>query len=232
MATPILSLPSSRASDALQIARLLSSAAIRPSVPATQSHPRCFCATAQKRRPRDAERDRPPPRHAPFHCTRSRTALKRHRNLPSFRPRFFCSCSSASSGRKNKFGHFLVVVQLIHRLMQADISCRTMASLFFFPLLGSGSPVQLTPFVFFFSSVADATWLSTNFGVIICIECSGIHREMGVHVSKIQSLTLDNIGTSQLLVSRVMTNDAFNKVMEATAGNANGNGKIKPTSTM
>ena len=89
---------------------------------------------------------------------------------------------------------------------------------------------MLTSFVFFF--LADATWLSTNFGVIICIECSGIHREMGVHITKIQSLTLDNIGTSQLLVSRVMTNDAFNKVMEATV-NANGNaGKIKPSSTM
>ena len=84
-----------------------------------------------------------------------------------------------------------------------------------------------------YTLLADATWLSTNFGVIICIECSGIHREMGVHVSKIQSLTLDNIGTSQLLVSRVMTNEAFNKVMEATVGAANGNAaKIQPSSTM
>ena len=41
----------------------------------------------------------------------------------------------ASSGKKNKFGHFLVVVQLIHRLTQADISCTTKARLFFFPLL-------------------------------------------------------------------------------------------------
>ena len=84
-----------------------------------------------------------------------------------------------------------------------------------------------------YTLLTDATWLSTNFGVIICIECSGIHREMGVHVSKIQSLTLDNIGTSQLLVSRVMTNEAFNKVMEATVGGANGNAaKIQPSSTM
>ena len=39
------------------------------------------------------------------------------------------------SGKKNKFRHFVVVVQLVHRLMQADISCTTTARLFFFPLL-------------------------------------------------------------------------------------------------
>jgi len=73
----------------------------------------------------------------------------------------------------------------------------------------------------------DVTWLSTNFGVIVCIECSGIHREMGVHITKIQSLTLDNIGTSQLLVSRTMSNERFNKIMEATTTR-----KLQPNSTM
>uniref|UniRef100_A0A3B3BNX9 Arf-GAP domain-containing protein n=1 Tax=Oryzias melastigma TaxID=30732 RepID=A0A3B3BNX9_ORYME len=27
----------------------------------------------------------------------------------------------------------------------------------------------------------DPGWLSTNLGILTCIECSGIHREMGVH---------------------------------------------------
>merc|ERR1711936_788047 len=67
----------------------------------------------------------------------------------------------------------------------------------------------------------DVTWLSTNFGVIVCIECSG------VHITKIQSLTLDHIGTSQLLVSRTMSNEGFNKIMEATTTR-----KLQPTSTM
>ncbi|XP_057369503.1 arfGAP with SH3 domain, ANK repeat and PH domain-containing protein-like [Daphnia carinata] len=62
----------------------------------------------------------------------------------------------------------------------------------------------------------DATWLSTNFGVIICIECSGVHREMGVHVSRIQSLLLDHVPTSQLLIARHMSNHSFNEIMEAT----------------
>ena len=49
--------------------------------------------------------------------------------------------------------------------------------------------------------VSDPTWLSTNLGVLTCIECSGVHREMGVHVSRVRSLTLDNLGTAELLVS-------------------------------
>ncbi|XP_064488613.1 arfGAP with SH3 domain, ANK repeat and PH domain-containing protein-like isoform X2 [Ornithodoros turicata] len=66
------------------------------------------------------------------------------------------------------------------------------------------------------NSNKDPTWLSTNFGILTCIECSGVHREMGVHISRIQSLTLDNLGTSQLLLARVMTNNGFNEIMEAT----------------
>ncbi|XP_020711402.1 arfGAP with SH3 domain, ANK repeat and PH domain-containing protein isoform X2 [Athalia rosae] len=66
------------------------------------------------------------------------------------------------------------------------------------------------------SSQNDATWLSTNFGIIVCIECSGIHRDLGVHISRIQSLTLDNVATAQLLLARRMTNQSFNEVMEAT----------------
>lgn len=46
----------------------------------------------------------------------------------------------------------------------------------------------------------EPKWLSTNLGILTCIECSGIHREMGVHISRIQSMELDKLGTSELLV--------------------------------
>uniref|UniRef100_A0A8C5AUB6 ArfGAP with SH3 domain, ankyrin repeat and PH domain 2 n=1 Tax=Gadus morhua TaxID=8049 RepID=A0A8C5AUB6_GADMO len=58
------------------------------------------------------------------------------------------------------------------------------------------------------------TWLSTNLGVLICIECSGIHREMGVHYSRIQSLDLDLLGTSELLLAKNVGNANFNDIME------------------
>ncbi|CAN9508000.1 unnamed protein product [Ophioblennius macclurei] len=59
------------------------------------------------------------------------------------------------------------------------------------------------------------SWLSTNLGVLICIECSGIHREMGVHYSRIQSLDLDVLGTSELLLAKNVGNASFNEIMEA-----------------
>uniref|UniRef100_A0A8C9ZGM0 ArfGAP with SH3 domain, ankyrin repeat and PH domain 2b n=1 Tax=Sander lucioperca TaxID=283035 RepID=A0A8C9ZGM0_SANLU len=62
---------------------------------------------------------------------------------------------------------------------------------------------------------AGPTWLSTNLGVLICIECSGIHREMGVHYSRIQSLDLDVLGTSELLLAKNVGNASFNEIMEA-----------------
>lgn len=36
-------------------------------------------------------------------------------------------------------------------------------------------------------------WASVNLGVTLCIHCSGIHRKLGVHLTQVKSLTLDNM---------------------------------------
>ncbi|XP_076617242.1 arf-GAP with SH3 domain, ANK repeat and PH domain-containing protein 1 isoform X7 [Chaetodon auriga] len=61
---------------------------------------------------------------------------------------------------------------------------------------------------------SDPKWLSTNLGILTCIECSGIHREMGVHISRIQSMELDKLGTSELLLAKNVGNSSFNEIME------------------
>uniref|UniRef100_A0A7N8XRX4 ArfGAP with SH3 domain, ankyrin repeat and PH domain 3 n=1 Tax=Mastacembelus armatus TaxID=205130 RepID=A0A7N8XRX4_9TELE len=77
---------------------------------------------------------------------------------------------------------------------------------------------------------ADPTWLSTNLGILTCIECSGIHRELGVHYSRIQSLTLDLLSTSELLLAVSIGNTRFNDIMEA--GLPNDSVKPLPQSDM
>ncbi|RVE56205.1 hypothetical protein OJAV_G00233770 [Oryzias javanicus] len=78
---------------------------------------------------------------------------------------------------------------------------------------------------------AGPSWLSTNLGVLICIECSGIHREIGVHYSRIQSLDLDVLGTSEMLLANNVGNASFNGIMEVDLG-ARGITKPDPSSDM
>ena len=54
-------------------------------------------------------------------------------------------------------------------------------------------------------------WASINLGLMVCLQCSGVHRSLGVHLTKVRSLTLDAWSTS---VQRFM----------CAVGNARGNG--------
>ena len=40
-------------------------------------------------------------------------------------------------------------------------------------------------------SCPAAEWASINFGTMLCIECAGLHRALGVHCSFVRSVTMD-----------------------------------------
>ncbi|KAB5550068.1 hypothetical protein PHYPO_G00049420 [Pangasianodon hypophthalmus] len=61
---------------------------------------------------------------------------------------------------------------------------------------------------------AEPRWASVNLGITVCIECSGIHRSLGVHLSKVRSLTLDSWDPEQLKLLCVLGNDVINGIYE------------------
>lgn len=63
--------------------------------------------------------------------------------------------------------------------------------------------------------LADPRWASINLGITLCIECSGIHRSLGVHFSKVRSLTLDTWEPELLKLMCELGNDVINRVYEA-----------------
>ena len=77
------------------------------------------------------------------------------------------------------------------------------------------------------SSCADCgqkrpEWVSLNLGVLVCIECSGIHRSLGVHLSKIRSLRLDQLTDAEYALIDSLGNDFANSVWESGVNNQSG----------
>uniref|UniRef100_A0AAZ3P4N1 Arf-GAP with coiled-coil, ANK repeat and PH domain-containing protein n=1 Tax=Oncorhynchus tshawytscha TaxID=74940 RepID=A0AAZ3P4N1_ONCTS len=63
-------------------------------------------------------------------------------------------------------------------------------------------------------SQAAPCWASINLGVLLCIECSGIHRSLGVHCSKVRSLTLDSWEPELLKLMCELGNNVINHIYE------------------
>ncbi|KAL0973567.1 hypothetical protein UPYG_G00206220 [Umbra pygmaea] len=71
----------------------------------------------------------------------------------------------------------------------------------------------------------EPRWASVNLGITMCIECSGIHRSLGVHLSKVRSLTLDSWDLEQLKLLCCLGNDVINGIYESRCV---AEGRLKP----
>jgi len=58
-------------------------------------------------------------------------------------------------------------------------------------------------------------WASTSLGVFFCTNCSGSHRGLGVHISKVKSTTLDKWTEEQVALMERMGNAVANGFWEA-----------------
>eukprot|EP00526_Cylindrotheca_closterium_P011971 CAMPEP_0113637498 /NCGR_PEP_ID=MMETSP0017_2-20120614/19631_1 /TAXON_ID=2856 /ORGANISM="Cylindrotheca closterium" /LENGTH=472 /DNA_ID=CAMNT_0000548535 /DNA_START=82 /DNA_END=1500 /DNA_ORIENTATION=+ /assembly_acc=CAM_ASM_000147 len=62
--------------------------------------------------------------------------------------------------------------------------------------------------------VKNPEWASVSFGNVFCLECSGVHRSLGVHISFVRSIRMDSWAPKQLDLMRAGGNDKLNAYLK------------------
>lgn len=79
-------------------------------------------------------------------------------------------------------------------------------------------------------SAGNPDWASINLGCMFCVNCAGIHRSLGVHVSKVRSTTLDDWNETLIALVVGIGNARSNAFWEGALDSAGGQ-KTIPTAT-
>jgi Putative GTPase activating protein for Arf len=65
-------------------------------------------------------------------------------------------------------------------------------------------------------------WASINLGITLCLDCSGAHRSLGVHISKVRSLSLDRWDPCVIDLMASLGNRKINSLLAAKVGPGQG----------
>lgn len=60
-----------------------------------------------------------------------------------------------------------------------------------------------------------SSWASVSIGVFLCIDCAGIHRSFGTHISRIKSISLDNWTNDEINFMQNNGNKKINDIFES-----------------